>query len=88
MLPSMRHSLRLSDTCRHWASHLVQVVPAKNDADDLICDLKDFLCNTLLFWIESMNLIGTKSECSSLLKDVELWAERVSQNVLNLLPAE
>jgi hypothetical protein len=56
--------------------HLVQAMPAKNDADDLICGLKDFLCNTLLFWIEAMNLIGTKSQCPPLLKDVESWAER------------
>ena len=46
---------------RHWARHLLRAVTAKHD---LVCNLKDFLCNKLLFWIEAMNLIGAKSECS------------------------
>jgi len=62
---------------RHWARHLLRAVPAKNDTDDLFCGLKDFLCNKLLFWIEAMNLIGAKSECSSLLMDAESWVEKV-----------
>ena len=62
---------------KNWARHLLRAVPAKNDADDLICGLKDFLENKLLFWIEAMNLIGAKSECSSLVKDAESWLEGV-----------
>ena len=62
---------------KHWARHLLQAVPAKNDDDDLLCSLKDFLFNKLLFWIEAMNLIGAKSECSSSLKDAASWLERV-----------
>ena len=62
---------------RHWARHLLQAVPAKNDNDELYCGLKDFLSQKLLFWIEAMNLIGAKYECSSLLKDAESWLERV-----------
>ena len=52
-------------------------MPAENETDDPICGLKDFLDNKLLFWIEGMNLIGAKTECSSLLKDAESWIERV-----------
>jgi hypothetical protein len=63
---------------RHWSRHFLN---AKNDTDDLICGLKEFLRNTLLFWIEAMNLIGAKSECPSLLKEVESWVERVSEDV-------
>ena len=59
---------------RNWARHLLR---AENDADDLLCGLKDFLENKLLFWIEAMNLIGMTSECSSLLNDAESWLERV-----------
>ncbi len=62
---------------RHWARHLLWVVLAKKGTDDLFCSLKDFLCNKLLCWIETMSLIGAKSECSSLLKDVESWLKRV-----------
>jgi len=67
---------------RHWARHLSQAMSANNNTGVLIRELKDFLCNTLLFWIEAMNLIGAISECSSLQKEVDLWVERVSKNVL------
>jgi hypothetical protein len=62
---------------RHWAKHLLRAAPVKDDDDLVLCDLKDFLYNKLLFWIEAMNLIDAKSECSSLLKDAESWLERV-----------
>jgi hypothetical protein len=73
---------------RHWARHLVQGVPATNDADGLIYGLKGFLCDKMLFWIEVMNLIGAKFECSPSLKDVESWAERVSSALHNYIRAE
>ena len=61
---------------RHWASHLLRAVAAKNGGD-LVCNLKDFLCDKLLFWIEAMNLIGAKGECSSILEDAESWLKKV-----------
>ena len=70
-------------------------MPATDDTDDLFCGLKDFLCDKLLFWIEAMNLIGAKTECSSLLKDAESWLEMVrtytttsNQNYLDAFPGE
>ena len=60
-----RHSVRLCER------HLRRARPAGNGADDLICGLKNFLDNKLLFWMEGMNLIGAKYECSPLLKDAE-----------------
>ena len=62
---------------RHWGMHLLLAAPPKDGTDDLLFGLKDFLCNILLFWIEAMNLIGGKSECSSLLKDAESWLAKV-----------
>ena len=62
---------------RNWARHLFRAGPPTNDTDDLFCCLKDFLCNKLLFWIEVMNLIDAKFECSSLLKDAESWLKMV-----------
>jgi hypothetical protein len=59
---------------RHWARHLLQAVPAKNHTDDM---LRDFVCNKLLFWMEAMNLIGAKYECSSVLTDAGSSVERV-----------
>jgi len=62
---------------RHWARHILRAVPAMNETDYLLCCLKDFLWDKLLFWIEAMNLMGWKSECSSLLNDAETWLTKV-----------
>ena len=62
---------------KHWARHLLHAVPPKNEIDDVFYELKDFMSNKLLFWIEAMNLIGGKYECSSLLKDAGTWLEGV-----------
>ena len=66
---------------RHWARHLLRAVPATDDDDHLCRDLKNFLCNKLLFWIEAMNLIGAKSDISSLLMDAASWLERVRMTI-------
>jgi len=60
---------------RHWARHLYQTVSETKytQVDDLFHDLNDFVCNKLLFWIETMNLIDAKFECSLLLKNAEFW---------------
>jgi len=67
---------------RHWARHLLWAVPVKNDADNLLCGLEKFLSDKLLFWMEVMNLLGVKSECFSLLKNAELWLERVRMHTI------
>jgi len=61
----------------HWAEHLARAVPAENDNDVLLCSLKDFLDNDLLFWIEAMNLIDAKTKCFPLLRNAESWLKRV-----------
>ena len=70
-------SLSLRYASRHWAKHLVRANPAENDNGDLLCGLKDFLDNRLLFWMEAMNLIDAKNECFSLLRDAASWLESV-----------
>jgi len=62
---------------RHWAAHLSQAAPADDDTNELLQFLDDFMCNQLLFWIEAMNLVDSKHECESLLKDAEEWFKRV-----------
>ena len=88
-------SLTLRYASRQWATHLLLALPAEDDTDDLLCRLKDFLDNKLLFWMEAMNLIGAKFECSSLLKDAKSWLEMVrkqtitfKQNDLNMFPGK
>ena len=87
--PSLRYALR------HWARHLLRAAPAENDVDGLLLDLKFFLCDKLLFWMEAMNLIGAKYEMSSLLKDAGSWLARVrvtttssNQNLLDALSGQ
>jgi len=81
-----KFSPTLQYVSRHWARHLLQAEPAKNDTNDLFHSLKDFLDNKLLFWIEAMNLINAKFECSGLLRDAECWLTRVKTQ--NFLQAE
>jgi hypothetical protein len=77
---------------QYWARHLLGAAPAEDDTDDLFRCLNNFMCHKLLFWIEAMNLIGAKFECSPLLKDAEDWFKRVrdtfsvvKQNYLNAI---
>ena len=62
---------------QHWATHLSQAAPADDESNELLQFLHDFMCNKLLFWIEAMNLIDSKFECESLLKDAEEWLKKV-----------
>jgi hypothetical protein len=77
-------SLTLRYVLRHWARNLLQSASAADHTDDLFYRLKDFLPNKLLFWMEAMNLLGAKFECSSLLKDAEYWLETVRMHKIYL----
>ncbi|KAF8811567.1 WD40 repeat-like protein [Phlegmacium glaucopus] len=73
LTPTLRYA------SRHWARHLSRAAPAENDTNDLFLCLNKFMYDKLLFWIEAMNLIDTKSECSPLLRDAEDWVKRGKQ---------
>ena len=62
---------------QHWAMHLSQAASTEDESNNLLQLLDDFMCNKLLFWIESMNLIESKFECESLLKNAYEWVKRV-----------
>ena len=81
-------SLSLRYILRHWARHLRRAAPAESGADDLFRGLKKFVDNKLLFWIEAMNLIGAKYECTLLLKDAESWLAKVKFRSIPYLSAE
>ena len=80
-------SLTLRYVLRHWARHLLRAAPPEGGMNDLFCGLKEFVDNKLLFWMEGMNLIGAKYECSPLLKDVESWLEKVRFRPITYLQA-
>ena len=67
----------LQYSSQNWATHLSQAAAANDESNELLQFLNNFMCNKLLFWIEAMNLIDSKFECASLLKDAEEWLKKV-----------
>ncbi|KAF8995595.1 WD40 repeat-like protein [Hymenopellis radicata] len=51
---------------RHWGEHLLAA--GRTDRSSLHDKLKAFLTDVFLFWLEAMNLIGSKSLCFPLLR--------------------
>ncbi|KAF8811554.1 WD40 repeat-like protein [Phlegmacium glaucopus] len=74
LTPTLRYA------SRQWARHLLRAAPAENDTNDLLLCLNEFMCDKLLFWIEAMNLINAKSDCSQLLRDAENWVKKGKQH--------
>jgi len=67
----------LSYSCRNWEHHLSAAAPTDSDA---LCDtLSKFLQLRVLFWIEAMNLLGSRSECAELLQRARKWVPNVGE---------
>jgi len=66
----LRYSLR------HWGSHLIQ---GDHSGNEIRTSLGHFLDNQLLFWIEAMNLIRSKSQCIIQLQVVRAWLQKVRE---------
>jgi hypothetical protein len=73
-------SLRYS--CRYWGPHLVQ---ATNGNLELNSAFRCFLHDQLLFWIEAMNLIGSRGVCDHQLRDVAQWLGKVRSSEAYLI---
>ena len=65
----------LQYSCRYWGQHLAQATDA--ETEKLTSSLRCFLDERLLFWLEVMNLVGSRSSCDPLLRDVSGWLEEV-----------
>ena len=66
----------LSYSTRYWGHHLAKA--QSNDSENrLLESLVEFLDNKLLFWIEVMNLIGSKGRCIPQLRDAVGWLQKV-----------
>ncbi|PPQ87633.1 hypothetical protein CVT25_011473, partial [Psilocybe cyanescens] len=72
--------LKLQYASQYWAKHLVQADGTEEIIHDLVSCLGMFMHKKLLFWIETMNLIGTRVECASLLKTAKNWLKKKNQN--------
>jgi hypothetical protein len=66
----------LSYSCQNWDHHLSGVTPT--DSDTLFGTLSEFLQLYVLFWIEAMNLLGSRGLCDPMLRTACKWVISVS----------
>jgi hypothetical protein len=66
----------LSYSCRNWDYHLSAA--ASNDLDALCDTMSKFLQLHVLFWIEAMNLLGSRGQCDRMLKRARKCVPNVS----------
>jgi len=66
----------LSYSCRNWDYHLS--VAGCSNSGPLCGTLSDFLQLRVLFWIEAMNLLGSRGLCDPMLRTAHNWAIKVS----------
>ena len=66
----------LSYSCRNWDYHLSAA--ASNNSDALCDTLSKFLQLRVLFWIEAMNLLGSRGQCDRMLKRARKCIPNVS----------
>jgi hypothetical protein len=66
----------LSYSCRNWDYHLSAVTAT--DSDAIRRTLAEFLQLRVLFWIEAMNLLGSRGLCDQMLKRARKWVTNVS----------
>ena len=68
--PVLRYS------CQNWVSHASAVTLA--DSNKLADALTKFLELRVLFWIEAMNLLGSRGLCEQMLRIAHQWVMNVS----------
>ena len=67
----------LSYSCRNWDYHLSATASTESGA--LRDNLSKFLQLRVLFWIEAMNLLGSRGECDRMLRRARKWVPNVSE---------
>ncbi|KAJ7091064.1 WD40-repeat-containing domain protein [Mycena epipterygia] len=65
-------SSALQYACRHWSTHLSRI-PSGMQKQNIIGNLKRWLDNQSLFWMEAMNLLKVIGECYPALLVVFRW---------------
>jgi len=65
----------LKYSSRHWVHHLPE--PQLIYTDDLCRCISEFLQIRVLFWIEAMNLLGLRNQCTPMLQRARQWVLKV-----------
>jgi len=60
---------------RHWTHHLPS--PQLVDAENLRICISEFLQIRVLFWIEAMNLLELRNQCTPMLLHARQWVLKV-----------
>ncbi|KAH7915633.1 hypothetical protein BJ138DRAFT_997421 [Hygrophoropsis aurantiaca] len=68
--------------CCYWAYHLAQVPHIGGLNDKLISVLQTFLQGSLLYWVETLSLLGVLDSAVMMLRDASSWL-KVCRAVLN-----
>ena len=69
----------LSYCCRNWDHHLSAVALVDSDAVRHI--LSEFLQLRVLFWVEAMNLLGSRGLCDQMLRTAHEWVVKLQVSV-------
>ncbi|KAH7925764.1 WD40 repeat-like protein [Leucogyrophana mollusca] len=59
--------------CRHWAYHLGQIPHEGGANDNLINVLLTFSRTSILYWVETLSLIGALDSAVTMLRDAIIW---------------
>jgi hypothetical protein len=70
---NIRSKAALEYACWYWTSHLIEVSPTSDKAQDLRAALVGFSEEKILFWIEVMNLLSAKDACYDGVSAVMTW---------------
>jgi hypothetical protein len=82
----------LSYSCRNWGYHLLAATPTDSDAlyrmlpDALYQILSEFLELRVVFWIEAMNLLGSRGLCDPMLQRARECVTHVSDILAERIP--
>jgi len=85
-VPDLSHRIEknisnvLQYSCRNWAQHLNRA--GSGDCDSLQTEIDEFLHVRVLFWIEAMNLLGSRAQCSLMLQKAREWVLKVGDLML------
>ena len=70
----------LQYSCRYWVQHLIRAT--SGDLDSLRARIDEFLRVRVLFWMEAMNLLRWRGQCSRMLQSAREWVKRVGDLIL------